>query len=101
MKHKPKNAHISRSKLITFFNQSTESSEHEIYPNSEKFEHFLQLTVASERHIFKTMSAKNLKQNQQVLVFRAIGQAASVFSIQTNVKKFESRQKIKLHQNQH
>ena len=47
------------------------------------------------------MSAKNLKQNQQVLVFRSIGQAASVFSIQTNVKKFESRQKIKLHQNQH
>ena len=40
LKQKLKYVHISKLKLIKFFNQSTQPSEHEIYPYSENFQQF-------------------------------------------------------------
>ena len=41
---KPKDAHISKLKLIKFWNQSIEPNKREIFPNSNNFKHFLPKT---------------------------------------------------------
>ena len=41
LKQKPTDLYISKLKLIKFSKQSTEPSEHEIYPNRENFQQFL------------------------------------------------------------
>ena len=41
LKQKPTDLYISKFKLIKFSKQSTEPSEHEIYPNRENFQQFL------------------------------------------------------------
>ena len=53
LKQKPTQAHVSEFKCIKFLKQSAEPREHEIYLNSENFQHFLK-----EMNVVSVISTK-------------------------------------------
>ena len=54
MKQKPWDAHISKFRLIDFYNQSIVPSDREIYPNSKIIQQFLNKLTFEKTYISKT-----------------------------------------------